>query len=214
MRKMTLDELEALVPDDQKEGFQQLLTEIKGSGNPLENLEESAVPELVEKTPALKAYRDSFFQNGLKKWQENNLDKLYQERYQKEHPDETPEQKELRELRERIDKSERQRARAEAKASVVQTLTANNLPTDFADMLVGDTEEITNANIELVTKAIGQHVKGVKEGILKEHARPPEGGNDAGGDFYTVDEINNMSPGEYARNEEKVMASLNHHLQR
>ena len=54
---------------------------------------------------------DSYFSKGLQTWKDNNLNKLIDEEVAKRNPGETPEQKEIRELKAQIenDRNEREK---------------------------------------------------------------------------------------------------------
>jgi hypothetical protein len=215
---MTLEELKSAVPGDQHEAMDALIEEIKTGANPLAGLDDKGVSAFVDGNPLLKSHRDQFFQKGLTSWQDGNLDKLksdyYNERFEKENPAETPEQKELRELKEKFDASERKSERADMKAEAIQTLTQEGLPTTMADILVGSTAEETSANMGLFKKVLETYGTGIKDEILKEHTRNPRTSEDDTENYYTVDQLNNMSPEEYGRNEEKVNLSLSYHQNR
>jgi len=215
---MDLEELRTALPEDKHEELGVLIEEIKTGANPLLTLDDKTIGAFVEKTPLLQAHVDQRVSGGLTTWREANLDKLnsdyYLERFKKENPAETPEQKELRELTEKFSVSERKGERAEMKAGAIQSLTQEGLPVELADILVGSTAEETSTNLSLFKKVLETYGTGIKDEILKDHVRNPRTSEDDEKNYYTVEQLNNMPPEEYARNEEKVNLSLSYHQNR
>jgi hypothetical protein len=90
---------------------------------------------------------DSFFTKGLETWKGNNPKKLVDEEVSKRNPSETPEQKRIRELEEKIEKAEKERTREILKNKALSSFAEKKLPTFFIDHLIGNDEDSTNANL-------------------------------------------------------------------
>lgn len=150
--------------------------ELAKNFNPLAGLTKDNVGEFIEKNEILKSHRDSFTTKSIETWKANNLQKLIDEGVVKANPEETPEQKQIRELKEAFNNSEAARKRETTRNIVIKTLTEKNLPVELADYLIGENEETTNANITAFEAAILADRKVISEGILKTNGRAPGSG--------------------------------------
>jgi len=101
----------------------------------------------------LQPINDEFFTKGLKTWQDNNLSKIKDDAVAASK-NETPEQKEIREMRESLNVEKKARAKEAIKNKVLQTLTTKGLSTELADLVsrVDSEEEVDNviASLEKV----------------------------------------------------------------
>ena len=215
---MELEELKAGIASEKHAEFDTLISLVRESGNPIKDLDDEGIAKFVDSSVPLKSNRDRAVQQGIKTHLDGNLDRLnaeyYDKKYTEEHPAETPEQKEIRDLKAQFEASEKAKGRSDMKATAIQTLTQDGLPVDLADILVGDSAEATGANLAAFKKVLETYGTGVKDEILKDHVRNPRTSEDETENYYTVDQINNMSPDEYGRNEEKVNLSLLYHQNR
>lgn len=139
---------------------------------------------------------DKHFTTGLETWKSKTFPSLLEEEIGKRFPKESPEKKELRELTDKLNRMERDKARSDMLALVQKKLGEKKLPVDFAEYLIGDTEELTNARIELFT---GEYEKALKSGIESGVASAlpgtaPKSGNGSGGKGITLDEFNKLNP--------------------
>lgn len=100
----------------------------------------------------LQPLLDSNFTKGLETWKTNNLDALVEDELKKRNPDETPEQKRIRELEEKLEKQERDNKRSTLKESALKYATDKGYDAKFAtkwiDKLLGDDEATTNTTLE------------------------------------------------------------------
>lgn len=141
--------------------------------NPLAGVTKDNVGEFVEKNDIFKSYRDSFYTKGLETWKANNLKKLVDEEIAKVNPQETPEQKKIRELEQRLNEEAAARKKETLKNQAIKKLTEKGLPVDLADYLIGQDEETTDQALTTYEKALENFKKSVTEGILKTKGRVP-----------------------------------------
>ena len=141
--------------------------------NPLASLTKDNVGEFVEKNDLLKSYRDSFHTKGLETWKANNLKKLVDEEIAKVNPQETLEQKKIRELEQRLNEEASARKKETLKNQAIKKLTEKGLPVDLTDYLIGQDEETTDQALSTYEKALENFKKSVTEGILKTKGRAP-----------------------------------------
>jgi hypothetical protein len=212
--KLTLESLKALVSEEQHADFDAIMADVKKSGDSLSELNGEKFNELLkgEHGPELKKILDQRFATGLKTWQENNLDKIYQERYAKENPEETDEQKRLKALEIEVAESKRREVAANLRADAVTELTKRSLPTELADFMIGDSQEKTLANIGILESVIKAREQNLRTELLKENGRKVTKQEDPDAEkYYSEEQLNNMSMEEFAANEEKVKESLKYH---
>ena len=141
--------------------------------NPLATVTKDNVGEFVEKNDIFKSYRDSFHTKGLETWKANNLKKLVDEEIAKVNPQETPEQKKIRELEQRLNEEAAARKKETLKNQAIKKLTEKGLPVDLTDYLIGQDEETTDQALTTYEKALENFKKSVTEGILKTKGRVP-----------------------------------------
>nr|DAP87185.1 MAG TPA: Major head protein [Caudoviricetes sp.] len=87
---------------------------------------------------------------------------------------ETPEQKQIRELKERLDAADKKNARTEMISKYKDILAAKNIPSEMVDFLLGDDDDVTNANIALFENNMKNYIETqVKERMSKGSYKPP-----------------------------------------
>lgn len=157
----------------------------------------------------INSQKDSAVSKGIESFKEKTLPGLVNEKaeakaeelYKQKHPEETPEQIEIRKLREKMEKSEREKKRSDLRNLAHQTLSKKKLAEldEIAPFFVADDEETTLANIEKVASTIeGLKTKTI-ENTTKELAskygqdfnqEPPpgdDGGDDSGFSYDSMD---------------------------
>lgn len=110
---------------------------------------------------------DRNFSKGLETWKEKNLDQLVDDEVKKRNPDETEEQKRIRELEKAIEKSENEKKREKLMNKAVSHASEKGLPTDIVSFFIGDDEDTTIANLgtleekynAAIEKAVNQKFK-------------------------------------------------------
>lgn len=141
--------------------------------NPLATVTKDNVGEFVEKNDVLKSYRDSFHTKGLETWKANNLKKLVDEEIAKANPQETPEQKKIRELEARLNEEAVARKKESLKNLAIKKLSEKKLPVDIVDNLIGSDEESTEKTLAAYEQALESYKKALTEQLLKNNGRDP-----------------------------------------
>lgn len=125
---------------------------------------------------------DSHFNKSLETWKANNLEKLIEEEVKKRNPEETPEQKEVRKLREEIEKERKARTREALVNKALKVAKEKNLPDSIIDFFIADDEEGTNANLSKLEEAYTKAVQAAVDAKFKEHGRIIDPGQGGGGE--------------------------------
>lgn len=119
----------------------------------------------------LQPINDAFFTKGLKTWQDSNLQKIKDDAVAASK-NETPEQKQIRELNEKFNNESKLRAREAIKNKVLQSLTSKGLPTDLADLVSKvETEEEIPGIIETLEKTLTSQKENLTAEFQKSNGR-------------------------------------------
>lgn len=133
---------------------------------------------------------DKYFTKGLETWKEKNLDKLVDDKVKELYPEETPEQKKLRELELKLEKAEKEKARESLKNKAISLLTEKELPTKLVDKLLGEDEDSTIENITLYEEVVND----VRSKVKTVKGKDPHVDHDKkDAPKITRDELNKMS---------------------
>ena len=206
---ITVDELKGLVPEESHADFDTLITELKTHEDPLKGITNEAFVELLGGNEDLRKVVDAKTSKGLETWQKNNLDKLYQERYAKENPDETEEQKRIKALEIKVDEGNRRAFVAEESSKGQRRFAEKHIPLEMVALAIGQDGEQTAANFAAIEKAFADFLQSSKDGWLKDNSRvPPNAPPDVGNKYYTPEQLEQMSPEEQDSNWQKVQDSL------
>ena len=119
---------------------------------------------------------------GIETFKKGGMQKLIEaEVLKRTGKNETPEQKEIRELKERLDKADQERAKAEMVAKYKDVFNEKKIPSTMLDFLLGEDEETTGANIELFENSMKQYIEaGIKAKLGASEYTPPTGGGNVG----------------------------------
>jgi hypothetical protein len=120
---------------------------------------------------------DTNFNKGLDTWKTNNLKKLIDDAVTKSNPQETAEQKQIRELTERINKSEKEKAHETLRNKALKMATDKKLPSELVDYFIGEDEETTTKNLESLENVLNTKVNALAEERLKGGYKPPKNTN-------------------------------------
>lgn len=122
---------------------------------------------------------DSRVSQAIESWKGNNLSKIIEEEVAKRNPQETPEQKQIRELREMIEAEKQKSTKAEMLASAQAKATEYGLPISLVPFVLGDSAEATVAGLDKLKAEIDAIVAAKVQGVFKENGRDPHntGGN-------------------------------------
>ncbi|MEA4926312.1 MAG: DUF4355 domain-containing protein [Syntrophomonadaceae bacterium] len=121
---------------------------------------------------------DGHFTKGLETWKTNNLNKLIDEEIAKRNPTETPEQKQIRELTERLNTKEAQEKKQILMNKGLLKADEKKLPKELVSFFLGDDEETTNANLSKLEEIFNKHITETVEQRLKGGYKPPAGGKE------------------------------------
>ncbi len=129
----------------------------------------------------LDSEKDKHLDKGLRTWQKNNLQNEIEKEIQKRFPDETAEQKQLRELNVKIERMESEKQREILKNKALTIAAEKKLPINkVIDLLIAEDEETTVSNIGRFEEIFGSSVQTAVEERLKGNGYTPP--NNAGGD--------------------------------
>lgn len=172
----------------------------------LNKVDVSRIQQLADEDKDIKSWLDSVkdkhSSKSLETWKTNNLQKLIDEEVAKRNPKETAEQKQIRELTERLNKKEKEEKRQALLNKSLVLADEKKLPKDILEYFLGDDEESTKANLEKLENVFNTHVESlVNEKLKGSSYTPPKGGNEK---KLTLEEIKNMSPDEINQNWEAV----------
>lgn len=138
-----------------------------------------SVKEFLEKDEAgkklMQTQKDAAVTKGIETFKEKTMPGLLEEEIKKKFPDETAEQKRMRELETKQQKLEAEIKRKDLHNKAISLATEKKLPIKLMEKFLGEDEETTLKNIEefesIYSDAIGQRV----EEKFKENGR---GGGD------------------------------------
>lgn len=90
---------------------------------------------------------DRYFNKGLESWKTNHLESLINQEVATRFPAETPEQKRIRELEQKLEAQSKETLRKELTLKAQSFASELGLPAQFANYFVADTEEATRESI-------------------------------------------------------------------
>lgn len=184
--KINLEELKALVEAGDTSAIEQ---HIKA-----EVLEKGDIKAAAEANPLvnseLDSLKDTHHSVALETWKKNHLQTLIEEEVTKRNPQETPEQKEIRELKERLDAKEKAEQRSKLREKAIEFATNKGYDIKFAtkyvDRFLGDDESTTQATLDEFKTDFDAIVQVQVEEKLKGSQRNPGGGQGNGGTDLSV----------------------------
>ena len=137
---------------------------------------------LLASNKELQGLFDKKVTAGIETFKKGGMQKLIEaEVLKRTGKNETPEQKEIRELKERLDKADQERAKAEMVAKYKDVFNEKKIPSTMLDFLLGEDEETTGANIELFENSMKQYIEaGIKVKLGASEYTPPTGGGNVG----------------------------------
>jgi hypothetical protein len=126
---------------------------------------------------------DAYHSKGLETWKEKNLQKLIDEAcskavgeaIKKANPQETAEQKRIRELEASFELEKKGRAKEALRNKMLQKLAERNIPSEFAEVLEKEEEEETlGKSIDKLDALIKGHLTKLETDFQVKHGRNPE----------------------------------------
>ncbi|MGP7815553.1 DUF4355 domain-containing protein [Niallia sp. 01092] len=129
----------------------------------------------------LQSLSDSRVTQGIETFKKNNLEKLIEDEMAKRNMSETPEQKQIRELKELIAARDKEALTKELKAEALTTLSEKKLPVFLVDQLLGNDSESTKQNLTKFEEQWNAQIQTVKDEILKNNGTVIDDGSNGGG---------------------------------
>lgn len=114
---------------------------------------------------------DSHFSKGLQTWKDNNLNKLIDEEVAKRNPGETPEQKEIRELKAQIEKDRNEREKEKLTNIAMKKANELGLPLNLVNHFIGTDENTTTSNLEDFNKLYQESIQTQVDAKFKQNGR-------------------------------------------
>src|SRR5690606_35358281 len=136
-----------------------------------EFIEQLAKDEVFQKW--LQSEKDRHFSKGLETWIENNLASLVEDEIKKRYPEETEEQRQLRELKAQLEKPQQERQREAIRNQAYKRANEKGLPLELLDFFVADDAEKTQANLEILEKVWNEAVQAQVNQTFKQNGREP-----------------------------------------
>jgi len=130
----------------------------------------------------LDSEKDKHHNTALETWKSNNLQGLIDDAVKQANPTETPEQKRIRELEEKIANGEKSAQRAQLKSKALEFATENGLPPKFSskyiERFLGDDETTTTATLSELKADLESVIQEGVDSKFKDNGRtPPPGGS-------------------------------------
>ena len=136
-----------------------------------EFIDQLAKDEVFQKW--LQSEKDRHFSKSLETWKENNLSTIVEEEIKKRYPEETEEQRQLRELKTQLEQLQRERQREAIRNQAYKQANEKGLPLELLDFFVADDEEKTIANLEVFEKVWNAAVQAQVNQTFKANGREP-----------------------------------------
>lgn len=151
-------------------GFAKPITDVEG------------LNKLLESDKSLQGLFDKKVTTGIENFKKNGMQKIIEaEVLKRTGKNETPEQKEIRELKERLDKADKEKSKAEMISKYKDVLAEKKIPSNMIDFLLAQDDETTEANIELFENSMKQYIEtGIKAKLGDSEYTPPTGGGNVG----------------------------------
>ena len=139
----------------------------------------------------LDSEKDKHADKVLKTFKANNLEKLIEaEVLKRTGKTETPEQKAIRELQEQLANMGKEKEKAERIAKYKDVLVKKKIPSQLSDFILGEDDDVTDANINIFEDAMKTYVENkVKERLKDSKYTPPKSGEKK----MTRDEFNKLT---------------------
>lgn len=173
-----------------KEDVKEYLSEITRIPAEKEKEIVSAYLKSTDYISKLNSEKDSHFSKSLKTWQENNLPKMLEEEIHKRFPEETKEQKELREVKAALDKMQNESKREKTTNKILKELSARGLPVELSDHLNIPDEADVEVRLDSIKSLLESSILAEVDKRLKVAPGAPGGKQDkvGGKPIYTTRE--------------------------
>ena len=147
---------------------------------------------------------DKNFTKGLDTWKTGNLQKLLDEAISKANPAETPEQKMIRDLTDRLNKKEADEKRQMLMNKGIMHADSKKLPKELVEFLLGDSEESTLANIDRLETIFSPYIAEQVTSKLGGSYKPSTDDNSGTKTTLSTQDLSSMSVDEINANWDKA----------
>jgi hypothetical protein len=155
----------------------------------------------------LDSEKDKHHNTALETWKTNHLQTLIDEEVAKRNPTETPEQKRIRELEEKLANQEKENSRKTLRENAIKYATSKGHDASFAtkwiEKLLGDDETATNTTLDDFKTDFDAIVQAQVEEKLKGANRNPGGGSGGGTDLSTGARVAQQNQNKNAEEQQK-----------
>jgi Domain of unknown function (DUF4355) len=155
----------------------------------------------------LQSLTDSRVTEAIKTYEKKTLPKKLEEEIAKRFPPETEEQKQLRELKQKLEQIEQEKIRESLRNKALSVATEKQLPTKLVDFFIGQDEETTMKNLSVLEEVFSVAVQKAVEDRFKDAGRNPKPSNPDDRPL-TREQIEKMSPEEINKNWDKIQEFL------
>ena len=167
---MLKKELLELIKDIEDEGEIDEIITSKGFAKPL-----NFGNKVVATENDLKSLIDLERDKGIEGFKKGGMQKLIDaEVLKRTNKEETPVEKELREMKAEFESMKKEKARAEMVAKYKDTLADKKIPSKLIDFVLGEDEETTNANISLFEDSMKSYIDSQVSERLNTGYVPPK----------------------------------------
>jgi acetylornithine deacetylase/succinyl-diaminopimelate desuccinylase-like protein len=161
------------------------------------------VNENEEARKWLQSLTDSRVTEAIKTYEKKTLPKKVEEEINKRFPPETEEQKQLRELKQKLEQIEQEKIRESLRNKALSVATEKQLPTKLVDFFIGQDEETTMKNLSVLEEVFSAAVQQAVEARFKDGGRNPKPSN-PDDQPLTKEMIEKMTPEEINANWERI----------
>jgi hypothetical protein len=128
----------------------------------------------------LQSEKDRHFSKGLETWKENNLSAIVEEEIKKRYPEETEEQRQLREMANEIKQLKQENKIKEIRNQAYRQANEKGLPVELLDFFVSDDLEKTNENLSILERVWNEAVQNQVNQTFKQNGREPHRASEPG----------------------------------
>lgn len=183
LKKEVLELLKEIEDDAEIDSLLQSTDLFKSASDKKLTIEEFR--ELINNDANFKAIIDSeknkYHSEALENFKKKDMQTLISaEVLKRTGANETEEQKAIRELRESLNKLEKEKQHAEKISKYKDILVEKKIPTNLIEYLLSDDDDKTNANIEIFENSMKQYVQSKVDERIKDGSYVPPGKYSAG----------------------------------
>lgn len=144
---------------------------------PVTNESATTFLETEEGKQLLQPMLDKYHDKSLKSWQTNNLDNLVDERtaarIKELYPDESPEERKIKELEVKLQNQQKEIERSKLKENAIKKIKDAGISDSLVHLVIGSDEKETIENVELLKKELRVMANNEVDKRLSSSYRPP-----------------------------------------